>query len=778
MSTRRTTILALAAATALLWGTATAQAAFLTPEHQYTFKGTGEHEMGDIRALAVDQATHTLYVADRTNHRVVKFDLLGNFILMFGDGVNETTGGNVCPVAPTDHCRPGQQSSPTFPHFDNPTALAVDNSGGASQGAIYVADQVGEGGDGSVSKFAGDGSLITSWGEGGRKYLNPFKMGVSPYTGYLWVIDWNYQIVNFDPNGTEAVRVNQPWNIGTEGDLIVDEQDRVYYSSYGGVMLKGDLTQLQEEGQLIGQVYSGSARRWAINPVNGDIYIGFGNRIVVLDKSCNPALGYCPAKQQFGTGGKIVGGDGVAVDAASGSVYDATNNGVAYFKPKVVPDVLSAGPPSTGHTEATLSAHVDPLGAGNVIACKLEWGETASYGNEAPCDQTLPLSSAQNVTAEISGLTTESDYHYRFVVENGNGAWAGADRVVTPHWVRNIATGDATDVGPGAATLNGVLDPNGESTHYYFEWGTTTAYGNVTPSETGTEINSGPGNAAISVSLAGELTSQTTYHYRLVAYNDFGTSTGEDRTFTTPIADLPQITSATVTDVGMTSATLGGEVSPGFGDTSFTVQYGPDTDYGSRTVISDSIGNDGSVHPVSIEVEELVPGATYHFRVVAFNFKGTVQGPDGTFTTADLPGVLSSSSSVLSPTSARLSSAITANGVSGPTSVRFEYGTSAAYGSLSSTVPLSASGGTAEAEIGGLTPGTTYHFRAVASNPFGDVGGPDQTFVTPPAPQEATPPPPTPCKKGQVRKKGKCVKKKHKKKKRKHKKKRRGGGAR
>ena len=89
--------------------------------------------------------------------------------------------------------------------------------------------------------------------------------------------------------------------------------------------------------------------------------------------------------------------------------------------------------------------------------------------------------------------------------------------------------------------------------------------------------------------------------------------------------------------------------------------------------------------------------------------------------------------------------------------------------------------------IGGLVPGLTYHYRAVATNFGGTTLGPDLTFTTP-APPPAETPPSTPaaqgavqpprqgdggssgntkpkkCKKGFVKRNGKCVKKKKRKK--------------
>src|SRR5262249_42870552 len=139
-----------------LWVAAPSQAAFTTPEYQSTFTGSGDHQIGSTRAVAVDQTTHDIYVADRTNHRVEKFDGLGNFLFMFGDGVNQTTGGNICPVSPSDVCRPGQMSSATFPHWNSPSAISVDNSNGASKGDVYVADTS----EGQITKFDSSGHQI------------------------------------------------------------------------------------------------------------------------------------------------------------------------------------------------------------------------------------------------------------------------------------------------------------------------------------------------------------------------------------------------------------------------------------------------------------------------------------------------------------------------------------------------------------------------------------------------------------------------------------------
>jgi hypothetical protein len=58
--------------------------------------------------------------------------------------------------------------------------------------------------------------------------------------------------------------------------------------------------------------------------------------------------------------------------------------------------------------------------------------------------------------------------------------------------------------------------------------------------------------------------------------------------------------------------------------------------------------------------------------------------------------------------------------------------------------------------VTGLSPSTTYHFRAVAVNEFGQAAGGDQVFTTPAEPGTL---PSRKCKRGFVQRKGKCAKK-------------------
>jgi hypothetical protein len=89
-------------------------------------------------------------------------------------------------------------------------------------------------------------------------------------------------------------------------------------------------------------------------------------------------------------------------------------------------------------------------------------------------------------------------------------------------------TGAASAVTGNTATISGTVFPNKEDTNYFFEWGTTTAYGTKTP----TGVERGNADKTVAADLTG-LAPQTTYHFRLVAENPSGRSEGADATFTT-----------------------------------------------------------------------------------------------------------------------------------------------------------------------------------------------------------------------------------------------------
>jgi hypothetical protein len=124
------------------------------------------------------------------------------------------------------------------------------------------------------------------------------------------------------------------------------------------------------------------------------------------------------------------------------------------------------------------------------------------------------------------GITTGPDGHIWFTENASPGALG---RITTGP---GVMTGAASGVGPGAATLNGSVQPNGQLTVYSFEYGPTSAYGSQTMVAF---AGSSVAPVAVSAALSG-LAPNTPYHYRLTATNPSDTTAGADRTFTTAAA--------------------------------------------------------------------------------------------------------------------------------------------------------------------------------------------------------------------------------------------------
>jgi hypothetical protein len=135
---------------------------------------------------------------------------------------------------------------------------------------------------------------------------------------------------------------------------------------------------------------------------------------------------------------------------------------------------------------------------------------------------------------EDTGLIANTTYCYRVRAYNiaDNSSYSNEICATTnPSTILPTAiTGLATNITSNSATLNGTVNPNGVATGAFFQWGTTTIYGNLTTSQV---LGSGINNINISSNLSG-LLSNTIYHFRIVATNsNSGTTFGEDQLFTT-----------------------------------------------------------------------------------------------------------------------------------------------------------------------------------------------------------------------------------------------------
>lgn len=103
----------------------------------------------------------------------------------------------------------------------------------------------------------------------------------------------------------------------------------------------------------------------------------------------------------------------------------------------------------------------------------------------------------------------------------------------------SVSTNSATVTGQSSATLNAQVDPNGNLSSVWFEYGRSTSLGSAT-----TRNSAGSGNVSInySANLNG-LAAGTAYYYRAVAQNPSGTSYGQILSFrTTGAPSVPPVT--------------------------------------------------------------------------------------------------------------------------------------------------------------------------------------------------------------------------------------------
>ena len=229
------------------------------------------------------------------------------------------------------------------------------------------------------------------------------------------------------------------------------------------------------------------------------------------------------------------------------------------------------------------------------------------------------------------------------------------------------------------------------------------------------------------------LAAGTGYHYRVIATNPGGTSTGSTANFTT-LPKPPTVTTGTASSVTATTAVLYATVNPGGGEvTSCTIEYGTSLPSGTTVPCTPSPGSGTSPVEVSATASNLTVNTSYQYRVIATNPGGTSTGSTANFTTLPKPpAVTTGTASSVTATTAVLNATVNPNG-SEVGACTLEYGLTADYGSSATCSPPPGSGSSPEAvsaSIAGLSAHATYHFRVVASNAGGTGYGSDEAFST------------------------------------------------
>ena len=286
------------------------------------------------------------------------------------------------------------------------------------------------------------------------------------------------------------------------------------------------------------------------------------------------------------------------------------------------------------------------------------------------------------------------------------------------------------------ATLNGTVNPNGDNTVAWFEWGTGSGLSPFTPTPNQTL---GSGTAAITVTFKlTSLTPGTTYYYRVAASSSAGTVKGTIASFTTAAPNTPPaVQTLAASNLTISGATLNGSVIPNGLATNAHFEWGTDNTFAIPNVTPDqAMGSDSASHLMDANLTGLTAGTKYYFRVVANNSAGTSTGTTASFTTNALsPAVTTDNASPVTTSNATLNGTVNPNGLA--TTYWFVWGTDPALtnpATISETPHQSLAAGLAPLPINASVStavATQYYYRVAANNSAGTSLGSIKNFTTP-----------------------------------------------
>jgi hypothetical protein len=289
------------------------------------------------------------------------------------------------------------------------------------------------------------------------------------------------------------------------------------------------------------------------------------------------------------------------------------------------------------------------------------------------------------------------------------------------------------------ATLNGTVNPEGASvTKCTFEYGTSL------PSGKTASCTSLPGAGKTPVPVTSTaiigLTAGTKYSFKLLATNTDGTTESPTATFETTAGGAPKPTVAVEApgSVTETGAMLKGTVNPeGSEVKSCSFEYGTSLPSGKTAACSPATIPAGST-PVAVTaaVTGLSAGTKYTFKLTATNTGGTSESSTLTFETtkpAPKPTVAVEAPGSVTETGAMLKGTVNPEG-SEVKSCTFEYGQSLPSGKTATCSPATIPAGTTpvavSAGVTGLSAGTKYTFKLLATNTVGTSESSTLTFET------------------------------------------------
>lgn len=452
------------------------------------------------------------------------------------------------------------------------------------------------------------------------------------------------------------------------------------------------------------------------------------------------------------------------------------NKPTLYIEYVNMPVVTVAGATSVTTTTATLNGEITDTGYENNDYRGFVYGEThiadPGPGNVNPVTtaggyDTYTIEGpgsygAATFTAGLVGLDENTIYYYRSWTHNTAGwDYSNTESNFRTLHLPSITLSAASNIAnttarlPGNITDAGYPDPTVGVYYGDDDAGTTASSWDSYLGGAGdypTSPAQPQGLAAFYRDISG-LIPGTKYYFRAAATNTAGTVWAAATLDFTALDTLPTVSTQDADSILDTSATLNGTIGNVGGDPhcdyegfvwdvdshaadvilkttspSATNYNGPpDVGYyiysGSFTAGAFDIGMSGGTYGLTTKT-------TYYYRAFAYNSAGWAYGDEKSFTTAGTPDVTTSAASSMLETSAILNGNITNVWGDNVTTRGFQYGLTGAWGTDWHEDGSWGAGAYPSAVIGGLTPGTHYHFRAYVINFYGTAYGSDLTFTT------------------------------------------------
>lgn len=464
--------------------------------------------------------------------------------------------------------------------FAGPVGLGVDNSSGLYKGDVYVTDQ----GNDLVDDFSAEGALLAQASVPGVRLE---QLSVDDYAGAqegdVYVVGGSNGVVYRFTPGLKSreefiTGLSEPSDVVVDqaGNVLVSEQDAKKVLEFnaagepvdasgavvgvgGNTVVEGQnlphpIVAVAVEASGLGLYvttegptykYTLSAGIYATEgePIDSNYENSGGITIspsgyVDIDQNgrdSRQVLEYESSGALVTTAGEgslSFDAFGLGVDGESGKLYvaDSGVNAVVVFEAGDLPkapttepysqlngsSVMFNGTLATGTTSYHFSYQVGP---------NCDGGE----GEGGKITPSVAVSGPQQVHAEVQELAPFTRYSFCLVATSKYGSTVGSNISLETGQVQPKITNVSLSIGTEAATLTAQINPEGIISTYYVEYGTTISYGLKTAEM---EVGRGEDPVVVTTALTG-LQPSTTYHYRVVAVNEAGSTDSPGTTFMT-----------------------------------------------------------------------------------------------------------------------------------------------------------------------------------------------------------------------------------------------------